>query len=253
MLSKEEKERYLRQIAIDKIGETGQEKLKKSSVLVVGAGGLGSPVLMYLVSAGVGRVGIVDGDTVSLSNLSRQVLYTSDDRGKLKVFIAEKRLKAMNPLAKIETYPEILSSENAEGIFGKYDCIVDATDNFKTRYLINRTAVKLKKPLFIGAVGRFTGQVTDVLPYETPCYNCIFPEKDEETLRKLTVRNRENGVFTPLVGIVGTFVANEIIKFFLGIGENFFGKLLVYDALNNDFSVIPLRKDPNCKVCGLVD
>ena len=251
MLSKKEKERYLRQIAIDKIGEEGQEKLKNSSVLVVGAGGLGSPILLYLVSAGVGRVGIVDGDSVSLSNLSRQVLYDSSDLGKKKVFVAERKLKAMNPLVKIETYPEFLSDENADGIFEKYDCIVDATDNFKTRYLINRTAVKLKKPLFIGAVGRFTGQVTDVMPYETPCYNCIFPEKDEETLRKLTERNRENGVFTPLVGIVGILVANEVIKFFIGIGENFFGKLLVYDALNNDFSVIPIRKNPDCKVCGV--
>jgi len=251
VLSKKEKERYLRQIAIDRIGESGQEKLKESSVLVIGAGGLGSPILMYIVSAGVGQVGIVDGDFVSLSNLARQILYTSDDIGKKKVLIAKNRLNAMNPDVKIEIYPEFLNEKNARGIFEKYSCIVDATDNFKTRYLINKTAVELNKPLFVGAVGRFTGQVVDIMPDVTPCYNCIFPEKDEEILQKLTERNRRNGVFTPLVGIIGTLVANEVLKFLLQIGENFFGKLLVYDALTNDFSVIPVKKDPDCKICGL--
>ncbi len=251
MLSKEEKERYLRQIAIDRIGEEGQERLKNSSVLVVGAGGLGSPILLYLAAAGVGRLGIVDGDTVSLSNLSRQILYSADDLGREKAEVAAEKLTTLNPNSTFEVFAENLVEENAERIFSNFSCIVDATDNFKTRYLINRTAVRLEKPLFIGAVGRFTGQVTDVLPHNTACYNCIFPEKEETVLKEMTERNRENGVFTPLVGIIGTLVANEVLKFLLGIGENFFGKLLIYDALRNDFSVIPVKRDPNCKVCRL--
>ncbi len=251
MLNKEETQRYSRHILIDKIGEEGQKKIKEASVLVVGAGGLGSPILMYLAAGGVGRVGIVDGDVVSLSNLSRQVLYTDYDIGKKKVFVAKKRLEQMNPNTKIEIYPEWLNEEIALHIFAKYDCIVDATDNFKTRYLINKMAVSLEKTLFIGAVGRFTGQVVDVLPHKTPCYNCIFPEKEEKTLSFMTERSRENGVFTSLVGVIGTIVANEVLKYILGIGKNFFGKLLIYDALNNDFSVIPVEKNPSCKICNL--
>ena len=250
MLNSNEKNRYLRQITIDKIGEKGQEKLKDASVLIIGAGGLGSPILTYLVSSGVGRIGIVDGDVVSLSNLSRQILYNNNDLGKEKVIVAKEHLNKLNPNVNIDVYPVWLNEEIAPHIFRKYSCIVDATDNFKTRYLINRTAVKLKKLLFIGAVGRFTGQVTDVLPHETACYNCIFPEKDEKTLSFMTERNASGGVFTPLVGIIGTIVANEVLKYILGIGENFFGKLLLYDALSNDFSVISVKRDPNCKVCG---
>ena len=251
MLNNNEKERYLRQIIIDKIGEEGQEKLKNASVLVVGAGGLGSPILMYLVSSGIGKIGIVDGDIVSLSNLSRQILYNNDDLGKKKAIVAKEHLSNLNPNVKIDVYPEWLNEDIASRIFRKYGYIVDATDNFKTRYLINRVAVNLNKPLFIGAVGRFTGQVTDVLPHETACYNCIFPEKDEETLRFMTDRNASGGVFTPLVGIIGTIVANEVLKYILGIGESFFGKLLIYDVLNNDFSVIPVKRDSNCKVCDI--
>jgi len=250
VLNKEEAERYSRHILIDKIGEKGQEKIKRSSVLVVGAGGLGSPILMYLVSSGVGRVGIVDGDIVSVSNLSRQVLYADKDVGKKKVFVAKEKLVAMNPFAKIDIYPEWLDCETAPHIFRKYDCIVDATDNFETRYLINRTAVELNKPLFIGAVGRFTGQAMVVIPHKSACYNCVFPEKEKETLHLMTQRNASLGVFSPLVGVIGTIVANEVLKYILGIGKNLIGKLLIYDALNNEFSIIPVQKDPNCKICG---
>jgi len=248
MLTKEEQERYNRQILIDKIGIEGQEKLKKSSVLIVGVGGLGSPISMYLAASGVGRIGLIDGDIVSLSNLARQILYDTKDIGEKKVFIAKKKLKSLNPDVKIDSYPIRLNEEVASHIFIKYDCIIDATDNFETRYLINKMAVRLDKPLFIGAVGRFTGQVMDVLPHKTACYNCVFPEK--ETVEFLTRRNASMGVIGTLVGIIGSIVANEVLKFILKIGENYFNKLLIYDALDNSFSVLKVERDPRCKVCS---
>ena len=250
MLNEEEKIRYSRQINISKIGESGQEKLKNASVLVIGAGGLGSPILMYLVSAGIGRVGIADNDTVSLSNLSRQVLYDTSDIGRKKATVAKEKLEKMNPNAKIIAYLERIESESAERIFPQFNCIVDATDNFETRYLINEKAVKFNKPLFIGAVGKFTGQVMNVMPHKTACYNCVFPKKSKAELKEMSARIPANGVFTPLVGIIGTLVASEVVKYFLGIGSSLFGKLLIYDALHNDFSIISVQKDPRCKVCG---
>jgi len=250
MLNEEEKIRYSRQINISKIGESGQEKLKSASVLVIGAGGLGSPILMYLVSSGVGRVGIADNDTVSLSNLSRQILYDTTDLGKKKAIVAKEKLEKMNPNAQILAYPERINNENAEKLFPLFNCIVDATDNFETRYLINKNAVKFNKPLFIGAVGKFTGQVLNVMPHKTACYNCVFPEKSKAALREMSARIPANGVFTPLVGVIGTLVANEVVKYLLGIGSNLFGKLLIYDALHNEFSIISVQKDPRCKVCS---
>ncbi len=250
MLTKEEQERYNRQILIDKIGIEGQEKLKKSSVLIVGVGGLGNPISMYLAASGVGRIGLIDGDIVSLSNLARQVLYDTKDIGEKKVFIAKKKLKSLNPNVKIDPYPTWLDEKIAPHIFIKYDCIIDATDNFETRYLINKMAVRLDKPLFIGAVGRFTGQVMDVLPHKTACYNCVFPEKEKETVEFLTRRNASMGIIGTLVGIIGSIVANEVLKFILKIGENYFNKLLIYDALNNSFSVLKVERDPRCKICS---
>jgi molybdopterin/thiamine biosynthesis adenylyltransferase len=252
MLTEEEKIRYSRQINISKIGIKGQEKLKNASVLVIGAGGLGSPILMYLVSAGIGRLGIADDDTVSLSNLSRQVLYDTTDIGKKKALVAKTKLEKMNPNTYITVYPQRISEENAPRIFPQYNAVVDATDNFESRYIINENAVKFNKPLFIGAVGKFTGQAMNVMPHKTACYNCVFPEKNRLQLKEMDQRIPVNGVFTPLVGTVGTLVANEVAKYFLGIGENLFGRLLIYDALNNDFSIISVQKDPHCKVCGKV-
>jgi len=183
MLSKEEFERYDRHIRIDKIGIAGQEKLKNANVLVVGAGGLGSPILLYLAAVGVGRIGIVDGDVVSRSNLNRQVLYTEEDIGKSKVILAKEKILKLNPFIKVEVFDTWLTDiDITESIFKKFDAIIDATDNFETRYLINKVSVKLNKPLFVGAVGRFVGQVFVVIPHETACLNCIFPEKEKDIL-----------------------------------------------------------------------
>lgn len=250
MLSEEEIERYKRQIRIDKIGAEGQDKIKNSSVLIVGAGGLGSPILLYLTGIGVGKIGIVYNDILSLSNLTRQILYRIEDIGKKKVLIAKERLQALNPNVIIEAFPECLDATLAKNIFPSYDSIIDATDNFETRYLINRVAVEKEKPLFIGAVGRFTGQVMSVMPHKTSCYNCVFPEKDEETVREMSKRNEDLGVIGTIVGTIGSIVANEFIKHILNIGSHYFNKLLIMDLLNNDISAISISRDPRCRVCG---
>ncbi len=253
MFTREELEQYDRHIRIDKIGLDGQEKLKRSNVLVVGAGGLGSFILLHLAATGVGRIGIVDGDIVSRSNLNRQILYNTEDLGKEKVVLAKEKLTKLNPYIKFETYNTWLTDiEIAEIIFSKFDSVIDATDNFETRYLINKTAVKLNKPLFIGAVGRFVGQVFVVLPHKTACLNCVFPEKEKEILLSITENNRNQGILSTTVGITGTIVANEFIKFTLGIGELLTNKLFLFDGLSNEFSIINLEKDPNCKVCGII-
>jgi adenylyltransferase/sulfurtransferase len=251
MFSNDELTRYDRQIRIDKIGEEGQLKLKKSSVLIMGAGGLASPVSMYLASAGIGRIGLVDGDKVSLTNLNRQILYDTNDVGKKKAPLAKEKLQDLNPNVTVEAYPIWLTdSEIAKNIFLKYDAVIDATDNFETRYFINRTCVYLNKPLFIGAVGRFVGQVMDVLPHKTACFNCLFPEKEKDVVKLMTERNLSEGIIGTLVGTIGTIVATEFIKFTLDIGSNLFNRLLLYDLLNNEFSIINLEKNPKCSVCG---
>ncbi len=252
MLSNEELERYSRQIAIDKIGIEGQIKLKNFSVIIAGAGGLGNPISLYLAASGVGRIGIVDGDRVSLSNLGRQIIYNTSDLGKEKVFLAKERLESLNPNVKIEIYNTWLTDEDTTiQIFKKYNAVIDASDNFETRYLINRTAVKLSKPLFTGAVGRFVGQVMSVLPGKTACFNCVFPEKERAVVQLMSERNLSLGVTGTLVGIIGSVAANEVIKYVLGIGNNLFNKLLIFDSLNNDFLIIDLERNPECKVCGL--
>ncbi len=251
MLSKDELARYDRQIRIDKIGEVGQLKLKQSSVVIVGAGGLGSPISMYLTAAGVGRIGLVDGDKVSITNLNRQILYGTDDVGKDKVFVAKERLKKLNPYVKVEIYPTWFTDiDIAKNIFLKYDAVIDATDNFQTRYLINQACVSLGKPLFVGAVGRFIGQAMDVSPHETACFNCVFPEKEKEVVSLMTERNLSEGIIGTLVGTIGTIVASEFIKFTLNIGNTLFNKLLIYDLINNEFSIINLEKNPKCSICG---
>lgn len=253
MLSKDELERYDRQIRIDKIGIEGQRKLKNADVLVVGAGGLGSPILMYLASAGVGRIGIVDGDAVSNSNLNRQILYTSSDLGQSKAFLAKEKIKQLNPYIVVEAYDTWLTDEELTSrIFSKFNAIIDATDNYETRYLINRVAVKLNRPLFIGAVGRFVGQVLVVIPHETACFNCVFPERDKRILFELTETNRNQGIIGTTVGVTGTLVANEFIKYSLGIGSLLKNKLLLFDGLTNEFSIISLERDPKCKICGII-
>lgn len=251
MLSREEIERYSRTIRIDKIGLEGQEKIKSSSVVVVGAGGLGNAILLYLVASGIGRIGVIEGDVVNLSNLGRQVLFSTDDIKKEKSIIVKEKLEKLNPNVEIEIYNTWLTDvQLAQRIFKRYDLIIDATDNFETRYIINKGAVYSEKPLFIGAVGRFVGQVFDVMPYETACLNCVFPEKEPEFIKLMSQRNLEQGVSPPLVGTIGTIVANECLKHILKIGESLFNKLLIYDSLSNEFSIIQLERNKNCKVCG---
>ena len=251
MFSYEELEQYNRHLRIDRIGIKGQENLKNSDVLVVGAGGLGSPILLYLASVGVGRIGILDGDKVSRSNLNRQILYTTEDIEKNKSLVARDKLQKLNPFIKIESFSTQITNEaETKNIFSEFSAIIDATDNYETRYLINRVAINLNKPLFIGAVGRFVGQATVVIPYKTACFNCIFPEKDPKTVEKLTQTNRERGILGTVVGVTGTIVANEFIKYTLGIGELLTNKLFIFNALNNEFSIVKLEKDPKCKVCG---
>ncbi len=251
MLSNEELERYERFIRIDRVGKEGQEKIKKSSVLVVGAGGIGSPVLFYLGAVGVGKIGIVDGDKVNLSNLGRQILYSTNEIGLDKVACAKDKLLRLNPNLEVEDYRNwITDFDSAALIFKEYDAVIDATDNFETRYLINKVCVSLGKTLFIGAVGRFVGQVMCVLPRKTACLNCIFPEKEKSVVELITKRTLEQGVSAPLVGTVGCLVANEFVKFVLGTGQSLFNKLLLYDSLHNEFSQIDLQKDPKCKICS---
>ncbi|MGB9832789.1 MAG: HesA/MoeB/ThiF family protein [Caldisericum exile] len=253
MLSKDELERYDRQIRIDKIGIEGQIKLKNSNVLVIGAGGLGSPILLYLASAGVGRIGIVDGDVVSVGNLNRQILYNIHDIGKAKVLVAKEKIEKLNPNIAVEAYNTWLTDEEtARIILRKFTAIIDATDNYETRYLINRVAVHLNRPLFIGAVGRFVGQVMVVIPHETACLNCIFPEREKQILFKLTEENRNQGIIGTTVGVTGTIVANEFLKYTLGIGSLLKNKLLIFDGLTNEFSIISLERDPNCKICSII-
>ncbi|MCB9204127.1 MAG: HesA/MoeB/ThiF family protein [Flavobacteriales bacterium] len=222
--------RYNKQIALPEVGEAGQQKLAEANVLVVGAGGLGCPVLQYLVAAGIGTIGIVDGDVVNETNLHRQVLYTKSDVGKPKVEVAAERLDQLNPEVIINTYSEFLTAKNAMDIVANYDLIVDATDNFAARYRINDVCVKLDKPFVYGAIHRFEGQVS-VFNYKGgPTYRCFFPEYPTEN----QIPNcNETGVLGVLPGIVGTYQATEVLKMILGIGEVLSGKLMTLNLLTN--------------------
>lgn len=222
--------RYDKQIALPEVGEAGQKKLARAKVLVVGTGGLGCPVLQYLAAAGVGTIGIVDGDEVNETNLHRQVLYTNSDVGKPKVQVAAERLKQLNPEVEIQTFSEFLTAGNAMNIVANYDLIVDATDNFVARYRINDVCVKLGKPFVYGAIHRFEGQVS-VFNYKGgPTYRCLFPDKPAES----QIPNcNETGVLGVLPGIIGTHQATEVLKIILGIGEVLSGKLMTLNLLTN--------------------
>ncbi|SDF16941.1 adenylyltransferase and sulfurtransferase [Thermus arciformis] len=252
MWTKEELDRYHRQMILPQVGPEGQERLKRSSVVVVGAGGLGVPVLQYLVAAGVGRVGLVEMDRVEVSNLHRQVLYTTEDVGKPKALAARERLLALNPLVEIVAHPVRLTSENALEILRPYDLIVDASDNFPTRYLVNDAAVFLNKPLVFGAIYQFDGQVV-VFHHPTeegemgPCYRCLFPKPPPPGSVPSCA---EAGVFGVLPGVVGSLMAAEALKVLLGLGKPLAGHLLLYDALEGAFRKLKTRRNPACPVCG---
>ena len=239
--------RYSRHIGLPEVGENGQRRLKRSSVLIVGAGGLGSPAALYLAAAGVGRIGIADFDTIDLSNLQRQLLHDTDRVGQRKTDSARARLGAINPLVRVETIDEELTAANALEIIAAYDVVLDGTDNFKTRYLTNDACVLLGKPNVYGSVLRFEGQASVFATPDGPCYRCLFPEPPPPGLVPSCA---EAGVLGVLPGLVGTIQATEAIKLILGIGETLAGRLLLIDTLAMSFRAIRLRRDPGCPACG---
>jgi adenylyltransferase/sulfurtransferase len=247
ILSHEEIRRYSRHLLIPEVGLAGQEKLKQSSILIIGTGGLGSPVAMYLAAAGVGHLGLVDYDVVDYSNLQRQIIHGSETLGDLKVDSARHRLLDINPDIEITTYNQLFTSANAMEIARGYDVIIDGTDNFPTRYLVNDVCVMLGIPNVYGSIFRFDGQVSVFNADDGPCYRCIFPEPPPPGLVPSCA---EGGVLGVLPGTVGTLQATEAIKLLLGIGESMNGRMLLYNALDMSFDFIKLRKNPNCKVCS---
>jgi molybdopterin/thiamine biosynthesis adenylyltransferase/rhodanese-related sulfurtransferase/molybdopterin converting factor small subunit len=247
-LTNDEIKRYSRHLIMPEVGVDGQRRLKAANVLCVGAGGLGSPVAMYLAAAGVGTLGIVDFDVVDFSNLQRQILHGTPDVGRSKLASAKDRLTAINPEVKIVTHETALSSQNALELFEPYEIIVDGTDNFPTRYLVNDACVLAGgKPNVYGSIFRFEGQASVFATKEGPCYRCLYPEPPPPGLVPSCA---EGGVLGVLPGVVGTIQAMEAIKLILGIGEPLVGRFLIFDALRMKFRELRLRKDPDCPVCG---
>ena len=246
-LSHSEILRYSRHLLIPEVGLEGQRKLKAASVLVIGTGGLGSPVAMYLAAAGVGRIGLVDYDVVDFSNLQRQVIHGTSALGTQKVESARQRVLDINPDITVDVYNEPFTSENAMRIAEDYDILVDGTDNFPTRYLVNDVSVLLGKANVYGSIFRFEGQVSVFDARRGPCYRCLFPEPPPPGLVPSCA---EGGVLGVLPGTVGTLQATEALKLLLGIGEPLIGRLMLYNALDMSFEYVKLRKNPKCKVCG---
>lgn len=236
--------RYHRQLILPQIGAEGQKKLKKSKVLIVGIGGLGSAVAVYLTASGVGYIGIVDPDIVELNNLQRQVVYNEDNIGMPKAVSAMINLKKLNSEVNVLPYPEEINEKNALKIIKPYEIIIACPDNFRTRFILNDVCFKLQKPLIIGAISEFEGHVFDILPPEGPCYKCLFSEaKDEDILQV--------GMLSPLAGVIGTIQAVEAIKILLKIGNPLHGRMFIYNALNG-FREVKFSKDPFCKTCSNV-
>jgi adenylyltransferase/sulfurtransferase len=246
-LSGDEIKRYSRHLIMPEVGVDGQKKLKAGSVLCVGAGGLGSPAAMYLAAAGVGRIGIVDFDVVDFSNLQRQLLHGTSSVGRSKLDSAKDRLHDLNPHVEIDTYETTVTSDNALDLFRPYDVILDGTDNFPTRYLVNDACVLTGKPNAYGSIFRFEGQASVFGTKEGPCYRCLYPEPPPPGLVPSCA---EGGVLGVLPGIIGVIQATEAIKLILGVGEPLIGRFLIYDALKMRFRELKLRKDPDCPVCG---
>ncbi|MFL5614386.1 MAG: molybdopterin-synthase adenylyltransferase MoeB [Gemmatimonadaceae bacterium] len=246
-LSNEEVLRYSRHLILPDVGIDGQRKLKAGRVLLIGAGGLGSPLALYLAAAGVGTLGLVDFDVVDVSNLQRQVLHGTKDIGRSKLESARDRIRDVNPHVHVEPYETRLTSENALDIIRDYDVVIDGTDNFATRYLTNDACVLLGKPNVYGSIFRFEGQASVFAVEEGPCYRCLFPEPPPPGLVPSCA---EGGVLGVLPGLVGTIQATEGIKLILGVGEPLIGRLLLVDALTMQFRTVRLRKDPNCPACG---
>ena len=240
--------RYSRHLLIPEVGEPGQLKLLESKVLLIGAGGLGSPASLYLAAAGVGRLGIVDADVVDESNLQRQIVHSTERLGEAKVESAKRTIEALNPDVQVVAYEERLTSENVERILADgWDVIVDGADNFPTRYLVNDASVWHDIPVVHGSIYRFEGQVTVFKPGAGPCYRCLFPTPPPPELAPSCA---EGGVLGVLPGVIGSLQANEALKLALGIGDPLVGRLLLFDALSAEFNEVKLRRDPDCPVCG---
>ena len=242
-VSKAEKRRYKRHLLLPEVGIKGQLAFSKARVLLVGAGGLGSPVAYYLAAAGIGNIGIIDHDLVDESNLQRQILYSTNDVGRQKVEVAKEKLSTLNNLIEVKTYPVRLTKENALQIMEQYDIIVDGSDNFPTRYLINDTCIQLKKPNVHGSIYRFEGQVATFWPGKGPCYRCLYQEAPP---KELAPNCAEAGVLGVLPGTIGLLQATEVLKLILHTGETLVGKMLLYDALKGEFRKLNLQKNPQC-------
>ena len=250
-LTEEQFQRYARHLILDEVGEEGQEKLLAARILVVGAGGLGSPMLLYLAAAGVGTIGIIDDDRVDLTNLQRQIVHATERVGALKVDSARATLAAVNDGIRIETHPMRLDPGNAADVIAGYDLVADGSDNFATRYLLTDQCFRLKKPLIAAALSPFEGQLSTFRPYlgeGHPCYRCLFREPPPPGL---VPRCEEAGILGAVAGVMGTLQAVEVLKELLGLGDSLDGTLLIYDALRVRFHRIRIAKDPDCPTCGV--
>lgn len=244
----EQKMRYSRQLVMADVGESGQQKLLSSKVLVIGAGGLGSPALMYLAGAGVGIIGIADADEVDLSNLQRQVIHTTSDIGKAKAESARETINKMNPDIVVKTYKTYVNSKNITSLISEYDFVLDCTDNFDSKFLINDYCVKAEKPFCHAGIVGFEGQLMTYIPHKSPCYRCIFEEPPKDGDVPLP---KEVGVISPACGVIGSLQAMEAVKYLLGKGELLCGYMLIYNAFNSSFRKIKLPKqNPNCSACN---
>ncbi|MDX1763080.1 MAG: molybdopterin-synthase adenylyltransferase MoeB [bacterium] len=245
--TEDEIKRYSRHIILPEVGGTGQKKINSGKVLLVGAGGLGAPVAYYLAAAGVGRIGIIDNDTVELSNLQRQIIHGMSDLGKNKAVSAMETIQNLNPDVQVVTYQERVTSQNIFAFLEDYDIVVDGSDNFPTRYLVNDACVMKKKPLSHGAVFRFHGQVMTIVPGQGPCYRCLFREPPPPGM---TATCEEAGVLGVLPGMIGLLQATEVLKLILNQGQVLSGRLINYEALEMEFRTIKVRRDPECPVCS---
>lgn len=248
MFTAEQAERYARHIILENVGKAGQERLLAGKVMVIGAGGLGSPIALYLAAAGVGTIGIADSDRVELSNLQRQIAHHTADLGRPKVVSAREKMIAMNPDVTVTPFETRVEASNIGGIISNFDFIIDATDNFAAKFLINDACVAAGKPFSHGGILRFDGQTMTVLPGKSPCYRCIFPEPPESD--EVATACSRAGVMGVLPGVIGTIQATEAIKYLLGIGQLLTGRLLTYSALTLKFREVTIKKKSTCPACG---
>ncbi|HET9417688.1 MAG TPA: molybdopterin-synthase adenylyltransferase MoeB [Candidatus Limnocylindria bacterium] len=247
LLTPGQQRRYARQVLIPEIGQEGQRRMLDAKVLLIGAGGLGSPIALYLAASGVGTIGLVDDDVVDESNLQRQVLHGVDRLGMLKADSAELTIRAINPETSVVKHVERMNADNVERLIAPYDVIVDGTDNFDTRYVLNDAAVKLRKPVVHGSIYRWDGQVTTFIPYQGPCYRCMYPTQPPPELAPAC---SVAGVLGVLPGMAGIIQANEVFKLILGVGETLSGRLLMFDAMGTTFDEVRTWRDPACPTCG---